>query len=185
MSVAVMLARYKMVDVEDTLFKEGFSEFEEEEKGDFKEEGFEKFKWVVKVDKIELPANIDANALSGAMDGAEDKEESSSSKDQQNPQNQIMNLGTSMLSSQFEMFRNVLERAIRRVSLKVQWKEGSQTKEVTVAGYFTDTRVIEAAAGGQLTLPKLDDKSGGSSSGGGTSGRGSPGGSGSSGGGRR
>ena len=41
MTVAVMLARYKMVEVEDKLFEEGFSDFEEEEEGDFDEEGFE------------------------------------------------------------------------------------------------------------------------------------------------
>jgi hypothetical protein len=56
-----------------------------------------------------------------------------------------------MLAKQFEMIRNVLEQSIRRVQLKVEWKEGSQTKAVTVVGYFTDPRKIDIASSGGLT----------------------------------
>jgi len=32
----------------------------------------------------------------------------------------------------------------------VEWKEGSQTREITVVGYFTDPRKIDAALGGGI-----------------------------------
>jgi general secretion pathway protein I len=154
MTVAVMLARYKMVEVEDTLFEEGFSDFEEEEEGDFEEEGFERYSYTLIVDKIELPASMDANALSTMMGGDEDDDERDESKgglQPPGPTSGMMAVGASMLAKQFEMIRNVLEQSIRRVQLSVQWPEGSQTKEVTVVGYFTDPRIIDAAMSGQLT----------------------------------
>lgn len=154
MTVAVMLARYKMVEVEDTLFEEGFSDFEEEETGDFEEEGFEKYAYTLVIDKIELPASMDANALSDMMGGDEDDTERDKSKgglQPQGPTGGMMSMGATLMAKQFEMIRNVLERSIRRVQLSVEWPEGSRTKKVTVVGYFTDPRIIDAAMSGKLT----------------------------------
>jgi len=146
-TVATMLARYKMVDVEDKLFEEGFSDFEETEKGDFKEEGFDRFEYELKVDKIELPTSVNAESLSGALGGGDDSESASGTQTQQSS---MVAMGGQMLAKQFEMIRNVLEQSIRRVQLKVHWKEGSQTRAVTVVGYFTDPRKIDAASGGTV-----------------------------------
>jgi general secretion pathway protein I len=147
-TVATMLARYKMVEVEDTLFEEGFSDFDEEDKGDFKEEGFERFTYVVKIDKVELPASVNAESIGGALGlGGDD----SDSKGSESRGSGMLQMGTQMLAKQFEMIRSVLEESIRRVQLKVEWKEGSQTRAVTVVGYFTDPRKIDAAASGRLT----------------------------------
>jgi len=145
-TVATMLARYKMVEIEDKLFEEGFSDFEEKETGDFKDDGFEKLTYELQVDKIELPTNMDAQSLENAVGGG--SEESGSG--QSSPQNSMLSMGTQMLSKQFEMIRNTLEQSIRRVQLKVEWKEGSRTQAVTVVGYFTDPRKIDAASGGGI-----------------------------------
>lgn len=146
-TVATMLARYKMVDVEDKLFEDGFSDFEETDKGNFKEEGFDRFAYELKVDKIELPANVNADSLTTAMGGGDDTSDTSAS-DPAAKQSSMMSMGAQMMAKQFEMIRNVLEQSIRRVQLKVSWKEGSQTRAVTVVGYFTDPRKIDAASGG-------------------------------------
>jgi len=154
MSVAVMLARYMMVDVEDKLFEEGFSEFEEEDKGDFKDEGFDRYTYTLKVDKVELPADMNKDSVEemlGGLTGSSSDESSSSSSSSESSTNPMQALGSKVLSSQFEMIRNVLEQAIRRVQLSVEWKEGSRTKAVTVVGYFTDPRKVDMAASGQLT----------------------------------
>lgn len=143
-TVATMLARYKMVEVEDKLFEEGFSDFEEKETGDFKDDGFEKLTYELQVDKIELPTNMDAQSLENAVGGG------SAESGESAPQSSMLSMGTQMLSSQFEMIRNTLEQSIRRVQLKVEWKEGSRTQAVTVVGYFTDPRKIDAASGGGI-----------------------------------
>ncbi len=149
MTVAVMLARYKMVEVEDTLFKEGFSDFEEEDDGDFKDEDFEKFFWELKIDKVELPKSVDANAIENAVEDstADTDKDDKTGGGPESAASSIMNMGSKMLAQQFEMVRNVLEQSIRRVEVKVYWKEGSQRREVTVSSYFTDPRKIGAATG--------------------------------------
>ncbi len=145
MTVATLLAREKMVDVEDDLFKDGFSDFEEEETGDFDDEKFPRYSWTLKIEKVEMPQSIDGKALG---DAAADGAEGSGGMGEKGPASTGMGmLGGQMLGKQFEMFRNVIEAAIRRVSLKVAWKEGRRDRAITVVGYFTDPRKIDAAAG--------------------------------------
>lgn len=159
MTVATLLARGKMVELEDDLFKKGFSDFEEEEKGDFDEEGFRDYQWTLRVEKIELPQTIDPTAMADA-DGA-----GSGSGSAAGPSTGIGMLGGQMLGKQFEMFRNVLEQAIRRVSLKVHWKEGRLVRAITVVGYFTDPRKIDIAAGGLGGLTGTTDTTTGTGTG--------------------
>jgi general secretion pathway protein I len=155
-TVATLLARYKLMEVEDKLFEEGFSDFKQEEKESFKEEGFERFSYTLVVDKVELPANVNADAIKGALGSASGSMmgagagAGSGANDPASKMGAAANLGASVLASQFEMIRNVLEQSIRRASLKVEWKEGSQKREVTVVGYFTDPRKIDAALGGGI-----------------------------------
>lgn len=141
MTIATLLAREKMVDVEDELFEEGFSDFDEEEKGDFDEQGFKSFSYVLKVDKIELPTSINADSLTSALSGgvgAEGDNATAGSGDKGG----MFAAGAKLMSAQFEMFRNILEQSIRRVSVRVSWKEGTRERYVAVVGYFTDPRKI-------------------------------------------
>ena len=145
MTVATLLAREKMVDLEDDLFKDGFSDFEEEETGDFDDEKFPRYSWTLKIEKVEMPQSIDGKALG---DAEADGTGGGGGMGEKGPASTGMGmLGGQMLGKQFEMFRNVIEAAIRRVSLKVAWKEGRRERAITVVGYFTDPRKIDAAAG--------------------------------------
>jgi general secretion pathway protein I len=56
MGIATDLARGKMLDVEEDLLQEGFQETEQEEEGDFSDEGWDTIKWKVKVEPVELPS---------------------------------------------------------------------------------------------------------------------------------
>jgi len=155
MTVAVLLARYKMVDVEDDLFEEGFSEFEEVDKGDFKDEGFERYGYELTVDKVELPKNVNpsdiTDMLGGSSDSSSSKSSSSDSSGSGAPKMSAMQMmGGGIMAKQYQLIRRVLEEAIRRVQLKVTWKEWNRTKEITVVGYFTDPRKVDAAVGGSL-----------------------------------
>jgi len=166
MSVATMLARYKMVDIEDTLFDEGFSDFAEEKKGDFKEEGFERFTYTLTVDKVELPQNVDAQSLTSTLGGALGQQTGQEAGSKAPGGGGAMaSLGAGLLGKQFEMIRNVLEQSIRRVQLRVEWKEGTRQKEVTVVGYFTDGRKVDAALGGAVLPGGLQSLTGGTQTG--------------------
>ncbi|HEX8537172.1 MAG TPA: prepilin-type N-terminal cleavage/methylation domain-containing protein, partial [Cystobacter sp.] len=49
LTVATLLARSKMTDLEQKLYDEGFSNDDQEESGDFSSEGWEGFKWRAKI----------------------------------------------------------------------------------------------------------------------------------------
>ena len=167
MTEATLLARYKMVEVEEELFKEGFSDFEEEEKGDFKDEDFDRFEYVLKVEKVELPKSVDPQDATDMMGSSGSSSSSSSESGTGSPMDA---LGGGLLASYYDMIRQVLEKSIRRVQLSVHWKEGAIKREVTVVSYFTDDRVIGAAVSGQISPANLGStSSSGSTTGGSTS----------------
>ena len=160
MTVATLLARYKMVEVEDELFKEGFSDFEEEESGDFKDEEFDRYTYVLKVDKVELPKSIDqqdALELMGSSTSSSSSATTStgSSSGQSGTGSPLDMVGGGLLAQYYDMVRVVLEKSIRRVQLSVNWKEGAIKRSVTVVAYFTDDRMISAAASGQISPSSL------------------------------
>ena len=155
MTVAVMLARYTMVEVEDKLFEDGFSDFNQEESGDFDEEGFKRYSYTLKVDKVELPTNVNAESFSSMLGGGSSGDSSGSSSSGASSSgassSPVKSMGSAILGKQFNLIKNVLEQAIRRVSVKVEWKEGKRKRHVAVVGYFTDPRKVDMAASGQLT----------------------------------
>ena len=162
MSVAVMLARYTMVEVEDKLFEDGFSDFDQEETGDYEEEGFKRYSFKLKVDKVELPTNVNADSLSGMLGGgsSDSSGTTSTSSSSSSSTSPVKSMGSAILSKQFELVKNVLEQAIRRVQVKVEWKEGKHMRHVAVVGYFTDPRKVDMAASGQLSTPDATNPTG-------------------------
>ena len=54
-TVATLLARSKMIDIERELFEEGFGDFEESMSGTFEEEGWPEFSWEAEITKVEMP----------------------------------------------------------------------------------------------------------------------------------
>ncbi|MBK8479979.1 MAG: prepilin-type N-terminal cleavage/methylation domain-containing protein [Proteobacteria bacterium] len=146
-TTATMLAREKMIDVEERLYEKGFSQFEEEQEGDFEGEGLERFRYRVTIDKVELPSGLDAQALAGALGGREGSEGSAGGA------GGATAIGGQLLGGQLELFRTVLEQSIRRVSLQVLWREGRSEQQVQVDAYFTDPSLVGGGAMGGLAAP--------------------------------
>lgn len=163
LTVATMLGKAKMNEIEADMFREGFSEFEEEDCGDFGDDvygKFEKFKWCVLVEKIELPENLDlGKALGLTTDttstfGSQSGSSPGSIPDpSQSPLAALLGglggmsgLGQAaagLISSQFGMIRNVIEQAIRRVTLTISWDDGIKKKQYVLVTYFSDPNVID------------------------------------------
>ncbi len=166
LTVASLLARAKMNELEFQLKRDGFPEFEEEECGDFGDEeygGLSKFSWCYTIEKIELPEDIDFQKLllgqNPAGEGEEEGEaESEGGKSTTGLAGLLQNLGVpedssimnllngpaaAMVASQFGMIRNVIEQSIRRIILTVSWPEGSKERSLTLVLYLTDPNVIE------------------------------------------
>lgn len=164
MGVATDLARGKMYDIEEELLKEGFQDTDEEEDGDFSDEGWKKITWDAKVEKVELPGLPNLEALTGT--GEEGEDGAAAGPLANSPLAGLIGMGggdaaaaqgASVLSSQFELIKQVLEASVRKVTLTIKWKIGREEEKMVVVAYFTDpaqmSRVIRT---GGLPDPSSD-----------------------------
>jgi general secretion pathway protein I len=185
MTTATFLAREKMVDIEDELYEKGFGEFEKEQSGGFDDKGFSRFGWRAIVDKVELPSQEQLQTvLSNAQQakqtlaggGAADPAAQAAAASDTSGSNPL-SAGASALGSQFGVIKDVLEQAIRRVTIRVTWVEGRTTQQVELMAYYTDIRRVDQAImiGGAAATGQ---QPGGGGAGGGGGGGGTPGGGG-------
>ena len=165
-TVATALARGMLTDFEDDLFEDGFPELDDDEEGDFEEQGYPEYRYRLAVEKIELPSNVNASTLNEAISGGSEGEEGAGVTG-------AMAAGAGLIGQQFEIFRRVLEASVRRVRLEVFWNEGSRERSVDVTTYFTDPRQVDIAMGAGGTgfpgagLPGTSSSTGGDKNGGG------------------
>ncbi len=158
MTTANFLAREKMVDIEDDLYEKGFGEFEKDQSGAFDDKGFARFSWKAIVDKVELPS---AEQLQTVLSNAQQARQTlqgggtdpslqnqaglnqngTSSSSSSNP----LTAGASALSSQFGVIKDVLEQAIRRVTIQIGWTEGQSPMQVELVAYYVDVRRVDQA----------------------------------------
>lgn len=150
-TVATLLARSKMVDIEQKLEKDGFSENDQEEDGDFAEEGFEKVKWTATVRKVEM----DVGQLIGGLFGGEVNAESLPEQMQgylsalngSNPSEQLNQqvggseltqmLGGGMMEMMFKQVGETLSNSIREITLEIKWGKGGDEESVKFVQYVT------------------------------------------------
>lgn len=170
-TVATNLARTKMIDIEADLSKDGWDEFDDEECGDFNEDEYgnlTRFQWCARIDKIELPDSVDVGGAVGKMLGITDPDDpdadgqaggtssvvgmwmggagglpgsgaSGSSTQPDLAQSGLASILTSFLAP----FRNVVEQAIRRITLRVFWKYRGKEQSVTLIYYVTRPELVE------------------------------------------
>ncbi len=147
-TVATMLARSKMADLESQFNEEGFtSQFDQKIVGNFSEEGWEDFRWEAEIIKPELDA-VNANALvqnlitqfTGQAE-AEAKEASESSAG--GPTTAFggiagagMQQFAPMIEAQVTTLTTTLEESVREVRLKVMWGDGDELDQVDVTTHF-------------------------------------------------
>lgn len=162
LTTATLLAREQMVQLEDDLQEKGMQDdsFASEQTGDFKDDGFQRFKWHRLVDKITLP---DQSAVQTALGqaGNTDPFGGFSDSDSQKGASPLSMLGMlgggagnqtsgaansiGMISGQFGIVKEVLEQGIRRVTVTVTWTERGIPQQVEVVEYITDPRRVDQA----------------------------------------
>ena len=184
MTTANFLAREKMVDIEDDLYEKGFGEFEKDQSGAFDDKGFSRFTWKAIVDKVELPSaeqlqTVLSNAQQarqtlqgGGTDPSLQNQAGSNGSSSSNP----LTAGASALSSQFGVIKDVLEQAIRRVTIQIGWTEGRGPMQVELVAYYVDVRRVDQAIQiGNAAAAGQQAGGGGTGGSGGTGGGGSGG----------
>jgi prepilin-type N-terminal cleavage/methylation domain-containing protein len=141
-TAATLLARGKMIDIEDVILENGFSTDNELEHGTFRDQSYPDFRWESSIERIELPTDMKQLAEEQATD-------SSKSKD---PMQALTGMMGGLMSSFMEPIRLGLEESVRRVTVKVIWNElGRQDQMREVVTFLTDPAKLDSAlTGGAL-----------------------------------
>jgi general secretion pathway protein I len=140
-TIASLLARSKMIDIEQHLFDEGFTMGEDTDDGDFGEEGQETFKWKYRIAELEM----DLSSLS-ALCGGFSEDEGGSESDCEGM--------LSGFAGPFESLTEELGRSMRMVELTVTWPNGKGTESMEVRALVTrEDFAMQPALGGDLQFP--------------------------------
>jgi len=171
LTVASLLARSKMTDVEQDLYDKGFAADDEEKTGDFSEEGWSSFKWRARilaprtqgVSPEQLIGAIFNVPMGGGKDGtsalsslfgggsSSNSKSPSSSSTTTTPSGPTSAMGAlgalgpmaSLLQGQFTQMVDQLTKTVREVHLTVSWPEGSKTETLELV-----THVVSLGPGG-------------------------------------
>lgn len=168
LTIATMLARGKMNDLESKLQAEGLPSDDESEEGTFDSEGYPEYHWQAemirpKTEDISIENLISSLGLDEMLGGGTGKSGgASSTKSSTSPSGpKTTGLGGAlggMMQAQLQRMVEDLGKAVREVRLTVSWKQGKQTDQFTVVthivslGQGTDQANSQVAAPGQSTL---------------------------------
>lgn len=166
LTVASMLARGKMVDLEQELYQEGFEVDDQEVSGDFKEEGWNAFQWrarIIMPDTSEtspeqfmgalfnLPIGGSsddplaglAGMLGGGAAGAEGATNPNLPPGATQGLSPLAGIASGLLTTQFTQMMGQISEQVREIHLTVSWKDGTQVESLDLV-----THVVQQGTGG-------------------------------------
>jgi general secretion pathway protein I len=154
LTVATLLARGKMIDLEQKLYDDGTPADDDEESGDFSDEGWPSFKWRARI-LVPKTQGVPPEKLISAVLGIPVGE------DEENPL-AALGLGGSgnagplagLAQAQFTQMVDQISKSVREVHLTVYWQDGTQTETVDLATHVVSLgpgsdRNAQAAPGNQ------------------------------------
>lgn len=176
---ATLLLRGKMLDLEELLHKDGFSDYDDEKHGTFDEEGAPDYQWRAEI--LKPSVQLDADQLLGMLGvGGKGKGGSSSSSSQGGlagalggaaallggggtggPQAQSALAGglggagplAGLISGQAKAFIETLKKSVREVRLTVSWKDGNQERSISASQQIVILPESVGKAGAAQVVP--------------------------------
>lgn len=156
LTVATLLARSKMTDLEQKLYDDGMSADDEEDDGDFSEEGWPSFKWRAKIiapktDNLP-PEQLLAAVFNIPMGGGDDSGNGDGTTDPLSAIAGMFGGGAGangaqgaaggmagmlgpmagLAQGQFTQLVDTLTKSVREVHLTVYWKDGKEIESIDV-----------------------------------------------------
>lgn len=143
-TVATMLARSKMADIESKYIEEGFtSEFDQVMEGTFEEEGWSDYRWKAEIIKPDIDA---ANATALVESVVEklmgDMAPPNPEGNRTGPSGPTPDMGgfgamiKPMIEGQVNILVETMKKSVREVRLTVSWKEGANTDSFDVVTHL-------------------------------------------------
>jgi general secretion pathway protein I len=144
LSAATLLARGKMVELEQLYEDQGFRDFDEDDEGDFADQGRPAFKWRVELTRPRT--ELSADGILGALTGAGDSSDALTallgsqavpgSEESATVQSPIAGLAAGLLQTQVTAFGETLKKSLREMRLTVSWVDGKVPREVSVTTFL-------------------------------------------------
>ena len=151
LTVATLLARSKMTDLEQTLYDDGFSTDDKDESGDFSQEGWGSFKWRAKI-VAPRTDGVSPEQLIGAIfnlpigeggdlgglasmfgGGGAAGGKSGGSQTQANP---LAGAAMGMAQPMFTQMVQQLTQTVREIRLTVYWRDGTQVETLDLVTHM-------------------------------------------------
>jgi general secretion pathway protein I len=184
LTVATLLARSKMIDLEQDLFDKGLSPDDEEDSGDFGEDGWPSYKWRARIiapktnglspDQLfgallNLPLGDGADGPGGLLSGlfgtsgkgldgkSSSTKTAASGEPTKDPMSMLGALGpmAGVASQQFTQMVDQLQKSVREVHLTVSWKEGRLTESIDLVTHIVSLGPGSDRNGGALATAGL------------------------------
>lgn len=171
LTVASMLARGKMIDIEQELYDEGFQLDDQELSGGFEDEGWEMFKWRARIIAPETtdvspqqfmgalfnlpigdtggdPLAAFAEMMGGSEEAAAAAEAAGLSPTATPGMSPIAGMAGGLMQQQFDQMLAQIAQQVREVHLTVSWKDGDQEESLDVV-----THIVAEGTGGDRNAP--------------------------------
>ena len=143
-TTATFLARSKLAAVEDDIITLGFTDTDQEDAGDFGDDGHPKIRWESLIERVELPTDV----AQKAQEAASDKTQEAQTGPSANPMMAMAGMMGGFMSTLIEPVRIGLQESVRRVTVKVLWDEvGRDEQSFEVVTYMTDPSKLDLAMG--------------------------------------
>lgn len=155
LSVAALLARGKMVDLEQKLYDDGFQADDDEQSGNFSDEGWPSFKWRARIlapktqgvpperlltAVLGLPESDDPNDPLGGLSALLPAGAPGG--------NPLAGMLAGLAQAQFGAMVNEITKSVREVHLTVFWKDGTQTETFDLVTHVVSTGIGSDRNGG-------------------------------------
>lgn len=176
LTVATLLARSKMTDLEQKLYDEGFSNDDDEETGDFSSEGWDNFKWRAKIiapktDGVSPEQLIGAifnlpigegGDMSGlaSMFGAGGGGKDGKSGPSQTTTNPMAGAAMGMAQPMFTQMVQQITQTVREVHLTVYWKDGTEVESLDLVTHVVSLGPGSDRNGNSAFTPQNGQQSG-------------------------
>ena len=160
-TAATFLARNKMVDIEDQILDQGFTDNDEMGEGTFRDLGYPQFRWQTQIERIDLPSDLAGKARDQAT---------TDKMDAKDPMSMLTGFMGGMMSGFIDPIRIGLQESVRKVTVRVLWDEhGRRDQNFEVVQYLTDPAKLDLAltGGAAAGATGTGGTSGGTTTGGG------------------
>ncbi|HEX8706510.1 MAG TPA: prepilin-type N-terminal cleavage/methylation domain-containing protein [Myxococcaceae bacterium] len=181
LTIATLLARSKMTDLEQQLYDDGFSNDDDEESGDFSEEGWPSFKWRAKIIAPKLDGvspdqvigaifNLPMGGEGGDLDGLASMFGGSAGGQSGGPVpagGGMAGMAAGMMQPMMTQMVQQLTQTVREVHLTVTWKQGTVVESMDVVTHIVSLGPGSDRNGGGIANPGGGGPGGGGPGGGG------------------